>query len=72
LLENLSVLKFVELNIYHILFFKVLFEIDSTLIALIDSDHHWLPITVRGFAQRGFQGSKVSKETQTSKQRDDF
>jgi hypothetical protein len=31
-----------------------------------------LGITVRGFAQRGFQGSNVSKETQTSKQLDDF
>jgi hypothetical protein len=28
--------------------------------------------TVRGFAQRGFQDSNVSKVTQTSKQLDDF
>jgi len=31
-----------------------------------------LPITFRGFAQRGFQGSIVSKVTKTSKQRDAF
>jgi hypothetical protein len=31
-----------------------------------------LPLTVRGFAQRGFQGSNVSKETRTSKQLYDF
>jgi hypothetical protein len=31
-----------------------------------------LPITVRGFAQRGFQGYNVSKLTKTSKQLDDF
>jgi hypothetical protein len=31
-----------------------------------------LLVTFRGFAQRGFQGSNVSKETQTSKQLDDF
>jgi hypothetical protein len=31
-----------------------------------------LQVTVRGFAQRGFQGSKVSKVTRTSKQLDDF
>jgi hypothetical protein len=31
-----------------------------------------LRTTVRGFAQRGFQGSNVSKVTQTSKQLDDF
>jgi len=31
-----------------------------------------LLLTVRGFAQRGFQGANVSKDTQTSKQRGDF
>jgi hypothetical protein len=31
-----------------------------------------LVVTVRGFAQRGFQDSNVSKVTQTSKQLDDF
>ena len=29
-------------------------------------------LTFRGFAQRGFQGSNVSKVTRTSMQRDDF
>jgi hypothetical protein len=31
-----------------------------------------LHLTVRGFAQRGFQSSKVSKVTQISKHLDDF